>query len=91
MSPVQLTLSSGTDGMIVLLRRIPTQTASRHSASLLVHELVFCGLQITLSATLHGEFFQSRWDQAPCEHTARPHSSGSLICAKHIRAKVVTL
>ena len=43
-------------GMTVLLRRTPTQTASRHSASLPVHKLVFCGLLMTLSATSNGDF-----------------------------------
>ena len=32
------------------------QTASRHSASMLVHEMVFCGLLMTLAATSHGDF-----------------------------------
>ena len=32
------------------------QTATRHSASLLVHELVFCGLLMKLSATSYGDF-----------------------------------
>ena len=39
----------------VLLRRTQTQTESRHSVSLPVHELVFCGLLKTLSATSHGD------------------------------------
>ena len=43
-------------GMTVLLRRTPTQTASRHSASLPVHKMMFCGLLMTLSATSQGDF-----------------------------------
>ena len=40
----------------MLLRRTPTQTATRHSDSLPDHKLVFCGLLMTLSATSHGDF-----------------------------------
>ena len=40
----------------MLLRRTPTQTATRHSDSLHVHKLVFCGLLMILSATSHGDF-----------------------------------
>ena len=55
MSSVQLTLSSERSRMTVLLQRTPTQTASRHSASLPVHELVFFGLPMTHCATSHGD------------------------------------
>ena len=40
----------------VLLRRTPTQTGSQNSATLPVHELVFCGFLMILSATSHGDF-----------------------------------
>ena len=40
----------------LLLRRTPTQTATRHSASLPVHKLVFCSLLMTLPANSHGDF-----------------------------------
>ena len=42
--------------MTVQLRRTPTQTASQNSAPLPVHEMVFCGLLMTLSATSDGDF-----------------------------------
>ena len=45
--------------MTVLLRRNPTQTASRYSGSLPVHEMVFCSLRMTLSATSHGDFLSN--------------------------------
>ena len=45
----------------VLLRRTPTQTASRHSASLPVHELVLCGLPMTHSNFARGLSPQRRW------------------------------
>ena len=40
----------------VLLRRTPTQTATRHSDSLPVYELESFGLPMTLSATSNGVF-----------------------------------
>ena len=43
-------------GINVLLRRTQTQTATRHSDSLPVQELVFCGLPMTLSATTNSDF-----------------------------------
>ena len=43
--------------MTVKFRRNPTQTASLHSASLPVHEMMFCSLLMTLSsATSHWDF-----------------------------------
>ena len=42
--------------MTVQLRRTLTQTASRHSAPLPVHEMVFYSLLMTLSANSHGDF-----------------------------------
>ena len=45
--------------MTVLLRRTPTQTASRHSASLPVHKLESLGLPMTLSATSNGDFLHN--------------------------------
>ena len=53
--------------MNVLLRRTPTQTATRNTDSLPVHKLVFCSLLMTLSATSHGDFHpQRRWEHVPC-------------------------
>ena len=43
-----------------------TQTASRHSAPLRVHEMVFSSLLMTLSANSNGDFSQRRWERAPC-------------------------
>ena len=40
----------------MLLRRTQTQTESRHSASMSVHELVFGSLLMTLSEKSHGAF-----------------------------------
>ena len=58
--------------MTVLLRRTPTQTASQHSALLLVHEMVFCSLLMTLSAASHGGLSpQRRWKHAPCARAAK--------------------
>ena len=65
-SPVQLTLTSERSRMTVLLRRTPTQTASRPSVSLSVHD--------TLCHVARGHFPQRRWEHAPCERTARPRS-----------------
>ena len=50
--------------MTVLLRITPTQTATRHSASLSVYELVFCGLPMTLSNFARGLSLQRRWEHA---------------------------
>ena len=54
--PVQLTLSSERSRNDCALQRTPTQTTTRHLASLPVYELVFCRLLMTLSATSHGDF-----------------------------------
>ena len=58
--------------MTVQLRRTPTQTAFRHSASLPVHEMVFCSLLMTLSETSHGDFPRRRWEHAPCVRAVKP-------------------
>ena len=45
--------------LTVLLRRNTTQIASRYSGSQPVHEKLFCGLRMTLSATSHGDFLSN--------------------------------
>ena len=50
--------------MTVLLRITPTQTATRHSTSLSVYELVFCGLPMTFSNFARGLSPQRRWVDA---------------------------
>ena len=53
--------------MTVLLRRTPTQTASRHSASLPVHEIgVLQSSDDTLCNFARGLSPQRRWEHAPC-------------------------
>ena len=64
-SPVQLTLSSEPHGMIVPLRRNPTKTAIQNTVSLSVHELLSCGLPMTLSNFARGLSPQRRWEHAP--------------------------
>ena len=60
--------------MTVQLRKTPTQTAFRHSASLPVHEMVFCSLLMTLSATSNGDFPHNviGWEHAPCMRAVKP-------------------
>ena len=71
--------------MIVLLRRIPTQTASRQSASLLPRTGNLRSSNYTLFYIAR-ENFQSRWEHAPCER-CEVVSSCTLICAEHFRSK----
>ena len=51
--------------MTVLLRRTPTQSATRHSASLPVNKMVFCGLPMTRSNFARGLSPQRSWEHAP--------------------------
>ena len=53
-------------GMNVLLRRTPSQTAPRHSDSLPVQELASLGLPMTLSATSNGDFPHNVAGRLPC-------------------------